>query len=113
MKNNIKLFNDRKIRTKWDEEIQDYYFSVIDVIAVLTESKNPRRYWSDLKRKMKDEEGSQLYENIVQLKLKSSDGKFYKTDVANTKQLLHIIKSIPKFQKNSYHMNISINIWNS
>lgn len=93
-KNEIKLFNDKKIRTKWDSEIEDYYFSVIDVIAVLTESKNPRRYWSDLKRKVK-KEGSQLYENIVQLEMKSKDGKYYKTDVANTKQLLRIIQSVP------------------
>ena len=66
----IKLFEEYKIRTKWDPEIEDYYYSVIDVIAVLTESKNPRRYWSDLKRKLK-KEGSQLYENIVQLKMKN------------------------------------------
>ena len=88
----IKLFEEYKIRTKWDPEIEDYYYSVIDVIAVLTESKNPRRYWSDLKRKLK-KEGSQLYENIVQLKMKSTDDKFYKTDAANTKQLLRIVQS--------------------
>ncbi len=92
--NSIKIFNDKKIRTKWDDELGDYWYSVIDVIAVLTESKNPRRYWSDLKIKMK-KEGSQLYENIVQLKMKSTDGKFYKTDVATTKQLLRIIQSVP------------------
>ena len=90
----IKLFEEYKIRTKWDPEIEDYYYSVIDVIAVLTESKNPRRYWSDLKRKLK-KEGSQLYENIVQLKMKSTDDKFYKTDDANTKQLLRIVQSVP------------------
>ncbi len=93
----IKLFEEYKIRTKWDPEIEDYYYSVIDVIAVLTESKNPRRYWSDLKRKLK-KEGSQLYENIVQLKMKSTDDKFYKTDEtddANTKQLLRIVQSVP------------------
>ena len=90
----IKLFEEYKIRTKWDPEIEDYYYSVIDVIAVLTESKNPRRYWSDLKRKLK-KEGSQLYENIVQLKMKSTDDKFYKTDAANTKQLLRIVQSVP------------------
>ena len=89
----IKLFEEYKIRTKWDPEIEDYYYSVIDVIAVLTESKNPRRYWSDLKRKLK-KEGSQLYENIVQLKMKSNDNKFYKTDAANTEQLLRLIQSV-------------------
>ena len=65
----IKLFDEYKIRTKWDPEIEDYYYSVIDVIAVLTESKNPNRYWSDLKRKLSEESG-QPYENIVRLKLK-------------------------------------------
>ena len=63
----IKLFEEYKIRTKWDPEIEDWYYPIIDVIAVLTESKNPGRYRSDLKRKLK-KEGSQLYENIVQLK---------------------------------------------
>lgn len=90
----IKLFEEYKIRTKWDPEIEDYYYSVIDVIAVLTESKNPNRYWSDLKRKLSDESG-QPYENIVRLKLKATDGKMRKTDAANTKQLLRIIQSVP------------------
>ena len=90
----IKLFEEYKIRTKWDSEIDDYYYSVIDVIAVLTESKNPNRYWSDLKRKVSDESG-QPYENIVRLKLKASDGKMRETDAANTKQLLRLIQSVP------------------
>ena len=90
----IKLFEEYKIRTKWDPEIEDYYYSVIDVIAVLTESQNPNRYWSDLKRKLSDESG-QPYENIVRLKLKATDGKMRKTDAANTKQLLRIIQSVP------------------
>ena len=90
----IKLFDEYKIRTKWDPEIEDYYYSVIDVIAVLTESKNPNRYWSDLKRKLSDESG-QPYENIVRLKLKATDGKMRKTDAANTKQLLRIVQSVP------------------
>jgi prophage antirepressor-like protein len=91
---NIKLFEGKKIRTVWDEEKEEWYFSIIDTIEVLTESANPRRYWSDLKVKLK-KEGSQLYENIVQLKLQSSDGKFYNTDVANTEQLFRLIQSIP------------------
>jgi hypothetical protein len=66
----------------------------VDTVAVLTGSENPRRYWSDLKRKLKAE-GSQLYEKIVQLKMLSSDGKFYNTDVADTEQLLRLIQSIP------------------
>ena len=90
----IKLFDEYKIRTKWDSEIEDYYYSVIDVIAVLTESKNPNRYWSDLKRKLSDESG-QPYENIVRLKLKATDDKMRETDAANTKQLLRIVQSVP------------------
>ena len=90
----IKLFDEYKIRTKWDPEIEDYYYSVIDVIAVLTESKNPNRYWSDLKRKLSDESG-QPYENIVRLKLKATDGKMRETDAANIKQLLRIVQSVP------------------
>ena len=90
----IKLFDEYKIRTKWDPEIEDYYYSVIDVIAVLTESKNPNRYWSDLKRKLSDESG-QPYENIVRLKLKATDGKMRETDAANTKRLLRIVQSVP------------------
>ena len=90
----IKLFEEYKIRTKWDPEIEDYYYSVIDVIAVLTGSKRPRKYWSDLKSKLKSE-GSEVSENIGQLKMLSSDGKMRKTDVATTKQLLRLIQSVP------------------
>jgi hypothetical protein len=79
---------------EWNEEEQDWYVSIVDVIEVLTGTEIPRRYWSDLKRKMKAE-GSQLYEKIVQLKLESSDGKKYATDVANTEQLFRVIQSIP------------------
>ena len=92
--NNIKLFEGRKIRTKWDEEIQDYYYSIIDVIAVLTESKRPEKYWSDLKSKL-NKEGSQLSENIGRLKMPAKDGKMRMTDVATTKQLLRLIQSVP------------------
>ncbi len=93
-KNAIKLFENQKIRALWNEDEEDWYFSVIDIVGVLSESKNPRRYWSDLKRKLKSE-GSQMYEKIVQLKMLSSDGKYYNTDAASTKQLLRIIQSIP------------------
>lgn len=93
-KNEIKLFQNSQIRTKWDSKIEDYYFSVIDVIGVLTESKNPNRYWSDLKIKLNDESG-EPYENIVRLKMPAADGKLRLTDVATTKQLLRIIQSIP------------------
>lgn len=89
-----KLFEDKEIRSVWDSEKEEYYFSVVDVISALTDSNIPKRYWTDLKRKLTDE-GSELYENIVQLKMKSSDGKSYKTDAADTEQLLRIIQSIP------------------
>ena len=77
--NKIQLFENQPIRTAWNEEQEEWYFSVVDVIHVLTGSENPRRYWSDLKRKLKSEGATQLYENIVQLKMKSSDGKDYKS----------------------------------
>ncbi len=91
----IKLFESKKIRVHWDNESETWYFSVIDIIETLTDSKNPRRYWSDLKRKLKKEGFNQLYEIIVQLKLKALDGKKYTTDCADTKGLLRIIQSIP------------------
>ena len=91
----IQLFEDQKIRTAWDAEKEEWYFAIVDVISVLTGTANPRRYWSDLKRKLKAEGANELYEKIVQLKMLSSDGKRYKTDVANTEQLLRIIQSIP------------------
>lgn len=91
----LQLFENKRIRTAWDEEEEEWYFSIVDVVAVLTDSENPRRYWSDLKRKLKAEGAEQLYEKIVQLKMLSSDGKRYNTDVADTEQLLRIIQSIP------------------
>jgi DNA-damage-inducible protein D len=91
----IKLFESKKIRSEWNESEQKWYFAIIDVIEVLTESNNPRRYWSDLKRKLNTEGFSQLYEIIVQLKMISSDGKRYVTDCADSKGLLRIIQSIP------------------
>ena len=91
----IKLFNEYKIRTKWDSEIEDYYYSIIDVVAVLSESKNPRKYWSVLKSRL-NSEGVELATICSQLKLPShKDGKMYKTDVANTKQLFRLIQSVP------------------
>lgn len=92
--NEIKLFQDKKIRTKWDSNIEDYYFSVIDVIAVLTESKNPSQYWRTLKSRLK-EEGNESVTNCNRLKLPAADGKMRLTDVANTKELLRIIQSVP------------------
>lgn len=90
----LQLFEDKKIRTLWDADQEKWYFSIVDTIEVLTGSTIPKRYWSDLKKKL-SKEGSQLYENIVQLKMQSSDGKYYKTDVADTEQLFRLIQSIP------------------
>ena len=96
MSNAIKLFEGNQIRSVWDNEQDEWYFSVVDVVAVLTESANPRRYWSDLKRKLQVEEGAnELYEKIVQLKFKSSDGKMYKTDATDMQGIFRIIQSIP------------------
>ena len=93
--NSMQLFEDRRIRTAWDVESEEWYFSIVDVCEVLTDTANPRRYWSDLKRKLKNEGAIELYEKIVQLKMLASDGKYYRTDVANMEQLLRIIQSIP------------------
>lgn len=96
MSNAIKLFEGNQIRSVWDSEQEEWYFSVVDVVAVLTESANSRRYWSDLKRKLQVEEGAnELYEKIVQLKFKSSDGKMYKTDATDMQGIFRIIQSIP------------------
>ena len=90
----LAVFEDRQVRRAYDEASQTWFFSVVDVIAVLSESSVPKRYWSDLKRKL-TLEGSQLYEKIVQLKFKASDGKNYATDCLNTQNLLRLIQSIP------------------
>ena len=105
MNNEIKLFEGNQIRSVWDNEKEEWYFSIVDIIGVLTESKNPRRYWSDLKRKMKDEEGAiQLYGKIVQLKLESSDGKKYNTDTADMQGIFRIIQSIPSPKAEPFKM---------
>ena len=91
----IKLFESNKIRSVWIEAEQQWYFSIIDVVKALTDSENPRRYWSDLKRKIKKEGFIQLYDFLVQLKLVADDGKRYSSDCANTQSLLRIIQSIP------------------
>lgn len=89
------LFEGKEIRSIWDVDKEEYYFSVIDVISALTDSNIPKRYWTDLKRKLTDE-GSELYENIVQLKMKSQkDGKNYVTDTLDTKGILRLIESVP------------------
>lgn len=90
----IKLFEEKQIRSVWSDEEEKWYFSIVDIVSILTQSPNPRKYWSVLKIRLK-KEGSQLTTNCSQLKLKSSDGKFYKTDVADTEQLFRLIQSIP------------------
>jgi len=90
----IKLFEQKKVRTHFDNEKEIWYFSVIDVIEILTDSSIPKRYWSDLKKKL-IKEGSQLYEKIVQLKFEAADGKKYASDCLETKDLLRLIQSIP------------------
>ena len=94
--NELKIFEDKKIRTKWDEEQEKWYFSVVDVIAVLTDNdyQKSRNYWKWLKNKLK-EEGSELVSNTNQLKMKAYDGKLRDTDVMNTEQVLRLIQSIP------------------
>lgn len=92
--NEIKLFEERKVRTVWDADQEVWYLSIIDVIEVLTGTDRPRKYWNDLKTKLR-KEGSELSEKIGQLKMQSSDGKHYKTDVADTEQIFRLIQSIP------------------
>jgi hypothetical protein len=106
--NSIILFNQKEVRRKkvrsetlreatlgcWDDEAEFWYFSIIDVVSILTDTTNPKRYWSDLKSKLK-QEGSEVYDNIVHLKMIASDGKRYKTDCFNTEDLLRTIQSIP------------------
>ena len=90
----LQLFEDKKVRTLWDAEQEKWYFSIVDTIAVLTDSPNARKYWSVLKTRLK-KEGSELTTNCSQLKMESSDGKYYKTDVADAEQLFRLIQSIP------------------
>ena len=90
----MKLFEEKEVRSQWDENSEKWYISIIDVIGVLTDSPNPRNYWKVLKHRL-IKEGNQSVTNCNQLKLQSSDGKFYKTDVADTEQLFRIIQSVP------------------
>lgn len=91
---NIKIFESKKVRTHWDEEKEKWFFSIIDVIEILTESPRPRKYWNALKTKLQ-QEGSELSHKLGQLKMEAEDGKFRLTDVADTEQLLRLIQSIP------------------
>jgi prophage antirepressor-like protein len=90
----IQLFEDKQIRTLWDADQEKWYISIIDVVSVLTNSDRPRKYWGDLKARLKNE-GSELSEKIGQLKMLAPDGKMRQTDVADTEQLFRLIQSIP------------------
>lgn len=92
--NAIQLFEEKKVRTVWDDETEEWYFSVVDTIEILTGTDRPRKYWNDLKIKL-EKEGSELSEKIGQLKMPAADGKYYKTDVMETRQLFRLIQSIP------------------
>ena len=91
----IQLFENAKIRVVWDDEAEKYFFSVVDVIAMLTESSAAKRYWTDLKRRLKAEGADEVYAKIVQLKMPAADGKSYATDAADLEQVLRIVQSIP------------------
>lgn len=95
MKDKIQLFEGREIRSVWMDETEEWLFSVIDVVGILSGSSEPRRYWSDLKRKLKKEGSNETYEKIVRLKMPSPDGKSRLTDAANLQQILRIVQSIP------------------
>ena len=99
----IKIFGDRKIRSVWDDEAEIWYFSIVDVVAVLTESVNPANYWKVLKNRLK-KEGNQLVTNCNQLKLQAADGKYYKTDVATAEQMFRVIQSIPSPKAEPFKM---------
>ncbi len=99
----IKLFNESKIRAHWDDDAEKWYFSIIDVVSVLAQNDRPRKYWSDLKAKLKNE-GSELSVKIGQLKLLATDGKMRMTDVVDTEQLLRLIQSIPSPKAEPFKM---------
>lgn len=90
----IKIFEEKKVRTVWDDETEEWFFSIVDVVAILTDSPNPSNYWKVLKHRLR-KEGNDSVTNCNQLKLPSTDGKYYKTDVATTEQLFRLIQSIP------------------
>ncbi len=102
-KDAIKVFEDKKIRAVWDDQKEEWYFSIVDVVSVLTESVDGRKYWNKLKQRLKAE-GSELVTSCHQLKLPSSDGKLYKTDVATTQQLFRLIQSIPSPKAEPFKM---------
>lgn len=102
-KNSIKLFGDDKIRAIWDDELEKWYFSIVDVVAVLTESPNPQTYWRVLKKRLKDE-GNETVTNCNALRMRAADGRMRLTDVADTEQLLRIIQSVPSPKAEPFKM---------
>ncbi len=100
---NIKVFEDKKIRTQWNEQEEDWYFSVVDVIEALTDSINPQTYWRVLKKRLKDE-GNETVTNCNALKMLAKDGKLRLTDVVNTRDLLRLIQSIPSPKAEPFKM---------
>lgn len=103
MSNNIKLFEGNQIRSSWNSEKEEWYFSIIDILGVLTESENPRKYWSVLKTRLK-KEGNELATICSQLKMKASDGKMRKTDVADMQGVFRIIQSVPSPKAEPFKM---------
>ena len=97
------LFENKEIRSIWDKDKEDYYYSVVDVIAALTDANIPRNYWSDLKRRLIDE-GSELHEKIVQLKLRAKDGKMRETDVLDTEGIFRLIESVPSLKAEPFKL---------
>lgn len=104
MSDNVKMFEGSQIRSVWDNEREEWYFSVVDVIGSLTESNNPRDYWYRVKKRMSEEERSELSTFCRQLKLKSTDGKSYKTDVADMQGIFRIIQSVPSPKAEPFKM---------
>ena len=103
MEDKIQIFEKNNVRSIWDEEQEEWYFSIVDVISVLTDSPRPRKYWNALKTKLKTE-GSELSQSLGQLKMASDDGKKYLTDVATTGQLLRLIQSVPSPKAEPFKM---------
>ena len=103
MSNDIKLFEGNQIRSSWNSEKEEWYFSIIDILGVLTESENPRKYWSVLKTRLK-KEGNELATICSQLKMKASDGKMRKTDVADMQGVFRIIQSVPSPKAEPFKM---------
>jgi len=108
----LKIFENKKIRSSWDEEQEKWYFSIIDVIEALTDSPRPRKYWNALKNKLKAE-GSELSHKLGQLKMQAEDGKSRLTDVADTEQLFRLIQSIPSPILYFFYFNISASLFSN